>query len=139
LACYFLTGHQIFLALGYFGFLINLFNLIPMVPLDGGRIVSAISPWLWLIGLAILIPYLIYIAISGSLVAAIFTIFVLYMLSRNFPRVVALFRRRDPATARYYECTPVQRWTMGILYFSLAASLYLGMGYIKNLVPPGTF
>jgi Zn-dependent protease len=138
-SCYFLTGHQIFLALGYFGFLINLFNLVPMVPFDGGRIVTAISPWLWLIGLAILIPYLIFLAFSGSVIAAIFTVFVLFMLYRNFPRVIALFRGRNPAQARYYECTPDQRWTMGLLYFSLAASLYMGMTFIKSLLPPGSF
>jgi Zn-dependent protease len=38
-SCYFLTGNQIFLILGYFGCFINLFNLVPIVPLDGGRIV----------------------------------------------------------------------------------------------------
>ena len=48
---YFFTGNALFLALGYAGFFINLFNLIPIVPLDGGRIVSAISPWFWLLGL----------------------------------------------------------------------------------------
>src|ERR1700691_577598 len=46
---YFGTGNQLFLVLGYFGFFINLFNLIPIVPLDGGRIVAAISPWFWLL------------------------------------------------------------------------------------------
>ena len=33
-------------ALAYFGFFLNLFNLIPVVPLDGGRAVSALHPWL---------------------------------------------------------------------------------------------
>jgi hypothetical protein len=40
---------------------------------------------------------------------------------------------------RYYECTPTQRCVMALLYFSLLASLYLGMGFIKNLMPPGAF
>jgi len=139
-ACYFYTGNQLFLALGYVGCLINLFNLVPIIPLDGGRIVAAISPWLWLIGLAILIPYLIYRALSGNIVAIVFGVVVLIIVYRNSHRIVALFQRRDdPAHARYFECTPLQRWTMGILYFGLAASLYFGMGFLKNLMPPGSF
>src|SRR5262245_13156155 len=49
-ACYALflqTGLHLFLLLAYFSFLINLLNLIPVSPLDGGRIVGAISRWIW--------------------------------------------------------------------------------------------
>src|SRR5438132_14316169 len=41
LGCYYLyrsTGETLFLALAYAGFFINLFNLIPISPFDGGRI-----------------------------------------------------------------------------------------------------
>jgi Zn-dependent protease len=138
-ACYYYTGNQLFLVLAYFGFLINLFNLIPIIPLDGGRIVSAISPWLWLIGICILIPYLVYRAMSGNVIAIFFAVFVCFIVYRNSYRIVALFKgRSNPAQARYFECTPVQRWTMGILYFGLAIALFLGMGFIKNLLPPGS-
>src|SRR5256885_9308070 len=46
------TG-QLLRALAYFGFLINLFNLIPLTPLDGGRVTSLLSKWLNVAGLAI--------------------------------------------------------------------------------------
>ena len=39
------------LVLANVGFLINLFNLIPIHPLDGGRISTAVSRWLWVVGL----------------------------------------------------------------------------------------
>lgn len=39
--------------IAWVGFLLNLINLVPMHPLDGGRIVTAISRWLWLIGLIV--------------------------------------------------------------------------------------
>lgn len=32
------------------GFALNLFNLIPLAPLDGGRIVTAVSRWFWALG-----------------------------------------------------------------------------------------
>src|SRR6185295_18629358 len=49
------TGNPMFRALAYTGFFLNLFNLAPIGFLDGGRIVTALSPWLWLIGFVILL------------------------------------------------------------------------------------
>src|SRR5438874_12932652 len=42
-------------AIAFLGFFINLFNLLPVVPLDGGRIVAAIHPALWVLGLLALL------------------------------------------------------------------------------------
>ena len=38
-------------ALAFTGFFLNLFNLAPILPLDGGRAMAAMSPWMWLVGL----------------------------------------------------------------------------------------
>jgi Zn-dependent protease len=62
------------LAIAYAGFVLNLFNLIPVVPLDGGHIVAVISPKLWIVGLPLLIalyvwrpnPLLIIVAILAA-------------------------------------------------------------------------
>jgi len=59
------------LAIAYAGFVLNLFNLIPVVPLDGGHIVAVITPRIWIIGIPMLValyfwrpsPLLIIIAI----------------------------------------------------------------------------
>jgi len=76
MALYFLNGNPLFLILGYFGCFLNLFNLVPIIPLDGGRIVSAISPWLWVVGLLVIVPYLIYriltFGFAGGFVSIIF-------------------------------------------------------------------
>jgi Zn-dependent protease len=48
------------LAVAYAGFFINLFNLIPLSPLDGGRITQVISPWLWLAGVPVLLAMLLW-------------------------------------------------------------------------------
>jgi len=78
LLCYFIARDQQadwLLAVAYSGFFLNLFNLIPLSPLDGGRITQVISPWLWLGGVPVLgalmlwhpSPMLILIAIlAGS-------------------------------------------------------------------------
>lgn len=43
----------------YLGATINLFNLLPVSPLDGGRIVSVLSTKIWLIGLAALLALVV--------------------------------------------------------------------------------
>jgi Zn-dependent protease len=63
LACYFAarsTGSNLLLALSYAGFFINLFNLIPLSPFDGGRITAVLSPRVWLLGVPILIALFFY-------------------------------------------------------------------------------
>src|SRR3954453_4218758 len=62
-------------ALAFTGFFLNLFNLLPVVPLDGGRAMAAMSPWMWLIGLAAIVglvfvrpnPIILLIAIFGGM------------------------------------------------------------------------
>ncbi|MBV9619235.1 MAG: hypothetical protein JO201_08480 [Verrucomicrobia bacterium] len=49
------------------------------------------------------------------------------MVIASLPRVISLFRKRTEEERRYYEVTPVQRWTMSILYFGLIAVLIFGM------------
>ncbi|HYM64262.1 MAG TPA: site-2 protease family protein, partial [Gaiellaceae bacterium] len=42
---------QLLVALAFTGFFLNLFNLLPIVPLDGGRAVGALHPAIWGLGL----------------------------------------------------------------------------------------
>jgi Zn-dependent protease len=69
------TGSEFWRALAYVGFFLNLFNLLPVLPLDGGRAMAALSPMIWLVGLAALIavailfpnPILFLILIFGGI------------------------------------------------------------------------
>jgi Zn-dependent protease len=69
------TGSHFWQALAFIGFFINLFNLLPILPLDGGRAMAALSPWVWLVGLAGLVamafffpsPILILILVLGGM------------------------------------------------------------------------
>ncbi|MDC3424098.1 site-2 protease family protein [Aquibacillus sp. 3ASR75-11] len=59
IALYLFTNDPYWVLVVQLGALINLFNLFPVSPLDGGRIVSVLSTNIWLIGLFILIPFLL--------------------------------------------------------------------------------
>ena len=63
LACFYLARNydsRLLLALAYAGFFLNLFNLMPLAPFDGGRVTAVISPKLWLIGVPILVGLFFY-------------------------------------------------------------------------------
>src|SRR5438067_5298860 len=49
------TGSDLFRALAFIAFFLNLFNLLPVLPLDGGRAMAALTPWMWLVGFAALV------------------------------------------------------------------------------------
>jgi Zn-dependent protease len=105
-------------AIAFLGFFINLFNLIPASPLGGGRIVTALHPALWFVGVLALLGLVIYrpnpILILILLVAA----------SEVWRRWQM---RHHPEFERYYKVTPQRRLIIGLLYFGLAAALVFGM------------
>jgi Zn-dependent protease len=49
-----LTDSRLFFALAYTGFFLNLFNLTPISPLDGGRVAQAFSRRAWIFGAILL-------------------------------------------------------------------------------------
>lgn len=114
--------NPLLIALAQTGYFLNLFNLLPVGFLDGGRIVTALSRWLWLPGLALLVWF--------GLTYPNLIVWIMVILS--LPRVYSLFRKRTEEERRYYEVTPAQRWTMSILYFGLIAILALGMHIAQN-------
>lgn len=120
LACYFVardmgTEGRWLLAVSYSGFFLNLFNLIPLSPLDGGRITAVLSPRLWLLGVPVLMgvfwlnpsPMLILIALLAA------------------PQVMKAWRYRadDPAHAGYYGASAETRLTYATAYLGLLAFL----------------
>jgi Zn-dependent protease len=117
-----MTGSHLLIALASIGYFLNLFNLLPVGFLDGGRIVTALSRWLWLPGLALLVWF--------GWRYPNFIVWLMVLLS--LPRVFSLFRKHTAEEERYFEVTSSQRWTMSIMYFGLIAILALGMHLAHN-------
>src|ERR1700752_3872019 len=59
--------HGLLVSLAYFGFFLNLFNLVPMSPLDGGRVASALSRWANVLGLAVIAGLVVVMIGAGTL------------------------------------------------------------------------
>jgi len=114
---YYATGNLLFRALAYSGCMLNLFNLIPIGFLDGGRVATALSPWLWVAGFIIMVGVTIYQ----------FNLIVVFILIMSLPRLFSLFRAKSEAELRYFEITPAQRWSVAVTYFGLIALLVYGM------------
>ena len=125
-AVYAVTDSELFLALAYFGFFLNLFNLAPMSPLDGGRVVTVISPWLWVAGLVLIL----------AMIVASKNIILFLILLLGLPRVFTLFRKRTDEEQRFYEVSRRQRIEMSVVYFGLALFLWLGMQVSHELLTP---
>ncbi len=123
---YLATGYPLVRALAYTGFFLNLFNLAPVGILDGGRIVTALSPWLWLIGLGVI----------GFLMIQQFNFLLFLIFIISLPRLWFLFRRKTTEEQRYFEVSPAQRWLMAALYFGLIGFLFVAMQFAL-LQPPG--
>jgi Zn-dependent protease len=119
-----ITGYPLFRALAFTGFFLNLFNLAPLGFLDGGRIVTALSPWLWLVGAAVMLAFLV---VHPNFVVALILIF-------SLPRLWSLFRKKSDEERRYFEVTPGRRLVMAGLYFGLIVFLLLGMA-VTHIVP----
>jgi Zn-dependent protease len=108
------SSYEPFLYLAYLGFIINLFNLIPVSPLDGGRIVSAISTKMWIPGFILLIAAT-FIIQSPVLILIIF--FAVLNLIQQL--------KRDPAEkAKYYSVPLLLRAGYALSYFALI--IFLG-------------
>jgi Zn-dependent protease len=114
------TGDDFWQALAFTGFFLNLFNLLPVVPLDGGRAMAAMAPWMWFVGLAAMIG--VAIAFPNPIILII----VLFAGMETWRRWKAR-RAGGEREAAYYRVKPSHRVVIAVVYVGLIAALVLGM------------
>lgn len=118
LICYYVSRYfnqELFLALAYSGFFLNLFNLIPLSPFDGGRITAVLSPRVWFFGVPLLVGLFLYKPSPMLILMALLAL----------PQLRAAFRYnpRLPQNAVYYGTNLETKISYGSAYLALAAFL----------------
>ena len=121
---------SIWAPLAYFGFFMNLFNLMPIVPFDGGRVLAAIDRRIWIIGFLGLLAFEAWSWINGN-----FSAWLLFFIFMAGSQLWARRRVADtPETRAYYTVPMVERIVLSLVYFGLAAVLVLGMSMAHGLI-----
>ncbi|MDF2501804.1 MAG: hypothetical protein K0Q77_2518 [Anaerosporomusa subterranea] len=119
LAVYFWTDGILMLALSYTACLINLFNLIPCAPFDGGRIGAVISPYFWRMGSLVLLLVLLFT--KNIIILLVFLCSLTKWGQAN-------------QDIEYYRLTIGQRLTVAWQYFGLLSVLGVCTLYLSQLM-----
>jgi Zn-dependent protease len=122
LVLYLWTDSMLMLVLAYTACILNLFNLIPCAPLDGGRIAVAISPHMWLWGSIATGVMFFYTHNIFMLVIFLFSLYRLWQ--GDIPG------EQD----QYYALNIHQRVKVAVWYFGLLAVLGLTTLYLVDLL-----
>ncbi len=112
---YRMTGSTLAAELVQFGGMINLFNLLPIHPLDGGRIARGVAPAFWI---PFVVPLAAFCGFSQKIgirreVAILLAVITVVGIAR------CLQRRRGA----YYDTSNLAGWTIGLSYLGVAAAL----------------
>ncbi len=119
LAIWLATGSDFWRALAYIGCFINLINLMPVLPLDGGRAMAVLGPMVWIVG--------ILIAVTA---AALFLgpFMLLFVLLLGGPELYYRFKNRHSEQSREYHSVPTKtKVAVAAVYLSLGAALIVGL------------
>ena len=116
------TDTRMYLAIAYGGFFLNLFNLVPISPLDGGRVAQMFSRRMWILGLIVMAG--LFVLYPSPQLGIIGVIALIHSLSR----------RGASAGPDEFQVTQKDRVSMAANYFGLAAFLTVGMLLAKQLL-----
>ena len=115
---YALNGDELFKALAFIGFFLNLLNLLPVLPLDGGRAVGALSPKIWLVAYLAMFPLVFFYP------SPILLLVILLGGMETWRRWKA---RNSPEEQEYNRVPARARLAVGVVYLGLAIALALAM------------
>jgi Zn-dependent protease len=107
-------------ALAFTGFFLNLFNLIPLVPFDGGRAMAAMAPWMWFLGFGLMVAF--FLAFPNP-------ILILFLLLGAMETWRRWKHRKQglEGNEAYYRVAPSARLAVGAVYVLLIAACAIGM------------
>ena len=114
------TESQLLYALADFGFMINLFNMLPLGSMDGGRIAGALSPWAGVVGLAGGATLISTVGIYNP-------IFYLIMLSGGWTTFQRFYDPLGHQPPNFYNISTTKKVILGTSYFGLIGTLLTGM------------
>jgi Zn-dependent protease len=118
LAIWLITGSDLWRAIAYVGFFINLINLLPVLPLDGGRAMAVLGPWVWLAGI------LIAVAATVIFLGPFMLVFILIL---GGPELYHRFKNRNSEQSRAFHSVPTRsKVAVATVYLSLTALLIVG-------------
>ena len=107
-------------ALAFTGFFLNLFNLVPVVPLDGGRAMAAMAPWMWFAGFAAMLGF--FVLFPNPILILILLLGGMETWRRWKTRKQGL-----EGNQAYYRVKPAHRLLVGVVYVGLIAFCAVGM------------
>jgi Zn-dependent protease len=116
----FATDSEMLKALAFTGFFLNLFNLLPVVPLDGGRAMAAMAPWMWFVGLGVMVTLMF---VRPNPILIIIVLFGVLETHRRWKQRKA----GEQGNIDYYRVRPLHRLLVGAVYVGLIVALAIGM------------
>ena len=112
------TGEDFWQAATFIGLFLNLFNLLPILPLDGGRAMAALSQWIWAIG------FLLFIGVAVLFPNPIIFLIILFGGMETWRR----WKQRKSPEAREYHRVPAKtRVAVAAVYLGLVVALGIGI------------
>lgn len=136
---FYLTQSPEWLMVSLLGYLLNLFQMVPVLPLDGGRIVAAISPRLWIVGIGFLalVTGVTWATPNPRPEAVPGTMLLLLIAMLGMGRAWEAWKNpKRLGPGAYYDVPGSYRLAMGLAYLLLTAFL-AWMTYTCMNVTPG--
>jgi len=129
-AAFYQTGWLPLIPIAYWGVILNGFNMLPVPPLDGGRITAAVSPWVWIPGVLGLVGLFVYEFLQTGRVSFIMLLILFYAL----PRIRQTLSNRQARQHPYYRIGRRWKWLMGAFYLGLSAVLLASYVYLSHVL-----